>query len=35
MDKKQKKRLKKKILWWLTIAALATEIVANIVAIFK
>lgn len=33
--KKKEKRLKKKILWWLTVISLIASIIANIVNIFK
>lgn len=33
--KSKKKRLKKTILWWLTVISLITATIANIVNIFK
>lgn len=35
MSKKKKKRLKKRILWALTVIGLAVEIIKSIVEIFK
>ena len=35
MSKKRKKRLKKKILWILTVTSLAVEIIKSVVEVFK